>query len=196
MATIALFIARLLSIYSFVIWIRIMASWINPFPRPGSFTYYLACIVDPYLNTFRSSRFRAGMLDFSPIIGIGVLSVVQSVFEIYGTYGMMSLSLIVQLFISAFWSYGVSIFFTFGFILLVMKTIASFMNGSNFSMVMERMGTFTDPITNWVQRTFFKTRFVRKTTLNLITLAIFVVLYFAIRYLFNIAMHLAVRIPF
>lgn len=196
MATIALFIARLLSIYSFVIWIRIMASWINPFPRPGSFTYYLACIVDPYLNTFRSSRFRAGMLDFSPIIGIGVLSVVQSVFEIYGTYGMMSLSLIVQLFISAFWSYGVSIFFTFGFILLVMKTIASFMNGSSFSMVMERMGTFTDPITNWVQRTFFKTRFVRKTTLNLITLAIFVVLYFAIRYLFNIAMHLAVRIPF
>lgn len=196
MATIALFIARLLSIYSFVIWIRIMASWINPFPRPGSFTYYLACIVDPYLNTFRSSRFRAGMLDFSPIIGIGVLSVVQSVFEIYGTYGMMSLSLIVQLFISAFWSYGVSIFFTFGFILLVMKTIASFMNGSNFSMVMERMGTFTDPITNWVQRTFFKTRFVRKTTLNLITLAIFIVLYFAIRYLFNIAIHLAVRIPF
>ncbi len=196
MATIALFIARLLSIYSFVIWIRIMASWINPFPRPGSFTYYLACIVDPYLNTFRSSRFRAGMLDFSPIIGIGVLSVVQSVFEIYGTYGMMSLSLIVQLFISAFWSYGVSIFFTFGFILLVMKTIASFMNGSNFSMVMERMGTFTDPITNWVQRTFFKTRFVRKSTLNLITLAIFVVLYFAIRYLFNIAIHLAVRIPF
>ena len=196
MATIALFIARLLSIYSFVIWIRIMASWINPFPRPGSFTYYLACIVDPYLNTFRSSRFRAGMLDFSPIIGIGVLSVVQSVFEIYGTYGMMSLSLIVQLFISAFWSYGVSIFFTFGFILLVMKTIASFMNGSNFSMVMERMGTFTDPITNWVQKTFFKTRFVRKSTLNLITLAIFVVLYFAIRYLFNIAIHLAVRIPF
>ena len=196
MSTIALFIARLLSIYSFVIWIRIMASWINPFPRPGSFTYYLACIVDPYLNTFRSSRFRAGMLDFSPIIGIGVLSVVQSVFEIYGTYGMMSLSLIVQLFISAFWSYGVSIFFTFGFILLVMKTIASFMNGSNFSMVMERMGTFTDPITNWVQRTFFKTRFVRKSTLNLITLAIFVVLYFAIRYLFNIAIHLAVRIPF
>lgn len=196
MATIALFIARLLSIYSFVIWIRIMASWINPFPRPGSFTYYLACIVDPYLNTFRSSRFRAGMLDFSPIIGIGVLSVVQSVFEIYGTYGMMSLSLIVQLFISAFWSYGVSIFFTFGFILLVMKTIASFMNGSNFSMVMERMGTFTDPITNWVQRTFFRTRFVRKTTLNLITLAIFVVLYFATRYLFNIAIHLAVRIPF
>lgn len=196
MATIAIFIARLLSIYSFVIWIRIMASWINPFPRPGSFTYYLACIVDPYLNTFRSSRFRAGMLDFSPIIGIGVLSVVQSVFEIYGTYGMMSLSLIVQLFISAFWSYGVSIFFTFGFILLVMKTIASFMNGSNFSMVMERMGTFTDPITNWVQRTFFKTRFVRKSTLNLITLAIFIVLYFAIRYLFNIAIHLAVRIPF
>ena len=69
MTTLALFIARLLSIYSFVIWIRILASWINPFPQPGSFTYYLARIVDPYLNTFRSRRFRAGMLDFSPIKG-------------------------------------------------------------------------------------------------------------------------------
>lgn len=196
MTTIALFIARLLSIYSFVIWIRILASWMNPFPQPGTFTYYLARIVDPYLNTFRSSRFRAGMLDFSPIIGIGILSVVQSVFEIYGTYGMMSLSLIVQLFISAFWSYGISIFFTFGFILLVMKTIASFMSNSNFAMAMSRMDGFTDPITSWVRRTFFKTRFVRESTLNIITLLVFVVLYFTIRYVFNIAIHLAARIPF
>lgn len=196
MTTLALFIARLLSIYSFVIWIRILASWINPFPQPGSFTYYLARIVDPYLNTFRSRRFRAGMLDFSPIIGIGVLSVVQSVFEIYGTYGMMSLSLIVQLFISAFWSYGVSIFFTFGFILLVMKTIASFMRNSAFSMGMSRMGSFIDPVISWVRRTFFKTRFVRESTLNLISLLIFVVLYFALKYIFTVAIHLAVRIPF
>ena len=196
MTTLALFIARLLSIYSFVIWIRILASWINPFPQPGSFTYYLARIVDPYLNTFRSRRFRAGMLDFSPIIGIGVLSVVQSVFEIYGTYGMMSLSLIVQLFISAFWSYGVSIFFTFGFILLVIKTIASFMRNSAFSMGMSRMGSFIDPVISWVRRTFFKTRFVRESTLNLISLLIFVVLYFALKYIFTVAIHLAVRIPF
>ena len=112
MATIALFIARLLEIYSFIIWIRIMLSWINPFPAVGSFTYYLASIVDPYLNMFRSSRFRAGMLDFSPLIGIGLLTVVQSVFQIYGTYGMMTLSLIVMLFLNAFWSYGIQIFFT------------------------------------------------------------------------------------
>lgn len=196
MATIALFIARLLSIYSFIIWIRIMASWINPFPRAGSFTYYLAMIVDPYLDVFRFKQFRAGMLDFSPVIGIGVLAVVQSVFEIYGTYGMMSLSLIVMLFLSAFWNYGVQIFFTFGFIILVMKTIASFMSGSNFSMIMSRMGSFTDPINAWIRRTFFKTRFVRDTTLNIITLLVFVVIYFVSRYAFSLLYSLAARIPF
>ena len=196
MATIALFIARLLSIYSFIIWIRILVSWINPFPRVGSFTYYLARIVDPYLNMFRSRHFRAGMLDFSPIIGIGLLSVVQSVFQIYGTYGMMSLSLIVCLFISAFWSYGVSIFFTFGFILLVMKTIASFMTNSNFSVAMSRIGGFADPIAAWVQRTFFRNRYVKQSTVNLITLLIFIVLYFVLKYIFNFAYRMASRIPF
>lgn len=196
MATVALFIARLLSIYSFVIWIRILFSWVNPFPRVGSFTYYLAKLVDPYLNMFRSSHFRAGMLDFSPIIGIGLLAVVQSVFEIYGTFGYMTLSLIVRLFLSAFWNYGISIFFTFGFILLILKTIASFMSNSNFSMVMSRMSGFTDPISNWIRRTFFRTRFIKESTLNIITLIFFVVLYFALKFIFNTAYLLAARIPF
>ncbi len=194
--TIARFIARLLSIYSFVIWIRILSSWISPFPRYGSFLYYLSRIVDPYLNTFRSRLFRAGMIDFSPVLAIGVLSVVQSIFEIYGLYGAMSLSLILCLFINAFWSYGVSIFFTFGFVLLVLKTIASFMPSSGFSFAMQRITGFADPIAAWVRKTFFKMRFVRDTTVNIIALAIMGILYFALRYFFSLMYGFALRIPF
>lgn len=196
MATLALFIARLLNIYSFIIWIRILMSWVNPWPQRGTLTYFLAQMVDPYLNMFRSSKFRAGMLDFSPVIGIGVLSVVQSIFQIYGMYGRMSLSLIICLFISAFWAYAVQLFFTFGFILLIMKTIASFMPNSRFGYSMSRISGFADPITAWVRRTFFKNRYVKETTVNIITLVIFIVLYFVLRYCFNILYMLAARIPF
>ena len=33
------FLARVLSLYSFFIWIRIFLSWVNPFPREGSLTW-------------------------------------------------------------------------------------------------------------------------------------------------------------
>ena len=50
----ALFLSRLLALYSFIIWVRIFLSWISPYPQPGSFTYYIAKAVDPYLSLFRS----------------------------------------------------------------------------------------------------------------------------------------------
>ena len=52
----ALFFSRLIALYSFLIWIRIFISWVVPYPRPGSFTYYLGRIVDPYLGLFRSEK--------------------------------------------------------------------------------------------------------------------------------------------
>ena len=137
-----------------------------------------------------------GMLDFSPVIGIGLLSVVQSIFQIYGIYGRMTLSLIVCLFIQAFWSYGLSIFFTFGFILLVMKTIASFTPNSAFGMAMGRVSGFTEPLTDWIRRTFFRSRFAKESTVSLISLLIFAVLYFVCRYCFGLLYSLALRIPF
>ena len=81
MLDMANFLARLISLYSFFIWIRIFLSWINPFPREGSLTYYFALIVDPFLNLFRSKHFRVGILDLSPIFAIAVLSLVQSLLK-------------------------------------------------------------------------------------------------------------------
>ena len=122
MAQLAMFIARVLDLYSFIIMMRILMSWINPYPQPGTFTWYVGRLTDPFLNAFRSRHLCIGMLDFSPMIAIGLLEVVKSVFQIYGTIGRMSLSLILQLFISAFWSYGVQYFFTLIFSMLAVKT--------------------------------------------------------------------------
>lgn len=197
MAQAALFISRMLQVYSFLIWIRILFSWISPYPQPGSISYYLASIVDPFLNMFRSSRMRVGMFDFSPLIAIGLLTVVQSVFNIYGLYGTMTLSLIVSLFIQAFWSYGVSIFFTIAIFMLIMITIASFMKGGQFKFAMSNIARSAfGGLSSRIQRTFFKTRIVRDSTMSIIMLVLFVGLYFASRYLFILLLQLAARIPF
>ena len=197
MAQFALFIARMLEIYSFIIWIRILFSWISPYSRPGSFSYYLGMLVDPYLNLFRTSKLRVGMLDFSPLFAIGLLSVVQSVFNIYGFYGRITLSLIVQLFIQAFWAYGLQVFFSIGFIMLVMTTIASFMRQGRFKFAMSQIGsTVFGPMEAWIQRTFFRNRIVKATTMNLLLCVVYIVLYFGCKYLLVLLLNLAMRIPF
>ncbi len=188
---ISLFAARLIELYSFLIWIRIIMSWFRPYPRPGSFTYYIARAVDPYLGLFRSDKARIGMLDFSPIIAIGVLAVVQSLLAVYGSFGFLTLGIILAQIISAIWSYGISIFLFFSIIILIFRTIAAFTHSpSLYSMY----GQFSDPISNMVRKCF-TTRIPRDSTIALISLAINIALYFVLKQAFMILADFALRLP-
>ncbi len=195
MATVALFISRLIGLYLMLIWIRIIFSWFSPYPRPGSFTYFLSMLVDPYLDMFRTKFLRMGFFDFSPLIGIGVLEVVRSIFTIYGTYGVMRLSFIVQLFIEMFWSYGISLFFIMFGLFLLLRTIGSFMPGTRFQM---NMNALTGSIENMERRFFrmlFPNRIVRDSTMNVVFCFLTVGLYILCRYLFLLLLQFASRIP-
>lgn len=195
MATVALFISRLIGLYLMLIWIRIIFSWFSPYPRPGSFTYFLSMLVDPYLDMFRTKFLRMGFFDFSPLIGIGVLEVVRSIFTIYGTYGVMRLSFIVQLFIEMFWSYGISLFFIMFGLFLLLRTIGSFMPGTRFQM---NMNALTGSIENMERRFFrmlFPNRIVRDSTMNVVFCFLTVGLYILCRYLLLLLLQFASRIP-
>lgn len=68
-----------LQIYSALLFIRILLSWfpnINWFDPPFSI---LSQLTDPYLNIFRSFIPPLGGLDFSPLLAILLLQVVQQV---------------------------------------------------------------------------------------------------------------------
>ena len=190
--SISLFLARLLEIYSFLIWIRIIMSWFRPYPRPGSFTYYIARAVDPFLNLFRSSKARIGMLDCSPIIAIGLLSVVQTLLSVYGRFGFLTFGIILANIIIAFWTYGVSIFLFFSILLLIFRTIAAFTHNP---MMYGMSGQFSDPISNMVRRCF-TTRIPRDSTIAIISLAINIALYFVLKRAFIILANLALELPF
>ncbi len=189
--SISLFFARLLEIYSFLIWIRIIVSWVRPYPRPGSFSYYMARIVDPYLSLFRSSKAQMGMLDFSPVFAVGVLAVVQSLLSVYGNFGFLTLGIILANIIYAFWAYGISIFLFFSIIMLIFRTIAAFTRNP---MMYSMYGQFSDPISNMVRRSFGN-RIPKDSTVALISLAINIALYFVLKRAFIILADLAMRIP-
>ena len=192
LAQIAGFTARLISLYSFFIWIRIIMSWFNPWPREGSITWYFAKLVDPYLNLFRSKKFVIGYFDFSPLLAVGLLAVIQSLLNIYSVFQVMTLSLVIQMMLSAFWTYALSLLLIILIILLAIRTIGAFMHSYGLS----GMNAVTENIIRKAQNLFFPNRIVNETTLCVITLAIAVLAWFASRWLIGFLIALAARIPF
>lgn len=187
----AAFLSRLISLYSFFIWLRIIMSWFNPYPRQGSISWYFSRMVDPYLNLFRSRRFIIGYFDFSPLFAIALLSVAQSLLEVFAMTGYMSLSLVIIYLLQAFWSYGLSVLLIILIILLAIRTIASFTHSPGLS----RMNGVTENIIRKVQMLFFPHRIAKESTIAIIALVIAVLAYFACRYLIILLMNLAFRIP-
>ncbi len=190
----ALFFSRLIALYSFLIWIRIFISWVVPYPRPGSFTYYLGRIVDPYLNMFRSDKARIGVLDFSPIIAIGILAVFQSILQVFGTFGTLTFGYILAVIIQAIWSYGISIFLWIAIISLIISTIASFSSNPMMYSMSNNMSVM--PWLKEMVRKSFGARIVREWVVNAITLIITLLMYFVGKNIFMLLSNIALRIPF
>ena len=190
----ALFLARLLNVYSILIWVRIILSWIFPNPSRQNWIYWMGRLVDPYLGAFKSNKSVIGRLDFSPIIAIGVLSIVESILQYDGYYGTITLSMFLYVFLAAFWNYGLSIYFWILFFALVFKTIASFSRNPQMWGMAEGIGSAARPVTDFV-RSFAKNRILSEKTVNVISLILVLVVWFMVKYLVGWLGTLVLRIP-
>ncbi|MFP3916354.1 YggT family protein [Lysinibacillus telephonicus] len=69
-------ISMIFSIYSFMLIIYILMSWV-PAAQSSGFGRLLAKFCEPYLGFFRKFIPPIGMIDFSPIIAILLLSFIE-----------------------------------------------------------------------------------------------------------------------
>lgn len=184
------FASRLLQLYSFLIWIRIIMSWFVRYPRQGSFSYYLNVIVDPYLNLFRSKNARIGMLDFSPVFAIGVISVVASLLKVFSIYGYLTLGIILAYVVQGLWNYAIAVYLWIVIFQLIMKLISAFTGNSRLNYAF----TEPSPIEKLVRGCFSKT-IPRDTTVYIITLVINIALYFICKRLFSVIAWYALQLP-
>ena len=190
----SLFLARLLNVYSILIWVRIILSWIFPNPSRQNWIYWIGRIVDPYLKAFQNKTSVIGRLDFSPILAVGTLYVLESILQYYGYYGTITLSMFLYVFLAAFWNYGLSIYFWILFFALVFKTIASFSRSPQMWGMADGIGSAARPVTDFV-RSFAKNRILSERTVNLISLALVLVIWFMVKYLVGWLGTLVLRIP-
>jgi len=194
MAQVFYFISVLLNIYILIIFIRIILTWFPGFGNGGVIDF-LSGITDPYLNWFRRFSFlRIGFLDLSPILALGVLSLVGRIVSMLARYGRISLGIVLALALQAVWA---AVSFVIGFLILVLilRLIAYSLrqNGSNpFWNIIE---TISNPVLYRINRLFFRDRIIKFITALLVSIIGLVIIYAALRVLFAFIFAALVRLP-
>ena len=98
-------VRQLINVYLFLCFIKILLSWV-PSAAYSSFGRMLSSICDPYLNWFRRFRFtRIGMVDFSPVLSLGILSIAAQLITSLLTTGTISLWGLCVSIIELLWSF-------------------------------------------------------------------------------------------
>ncbi len=128
-------------IYSYLCIAYILMSWLNP-TRGG----FLDEVCGPFMNWFRRFKFtQIGMLDFSPILALGALSLLSQVFyQISATHSFSLLGIIFAV-VQIIWSFFAFIL-NFMIIILLIRLILDFSStyrNGNFTAMLDR---FLSPI--------------------------------------------------
>jgi len=146
-------LSTLITAYSFVCLVRIVLSW-APHIEYSSFGRLLASLCDPFLNWFRRFPFaRVGMVDFSPILALGALSVGSMIFSTIATTGQISLGIILASLLQVVWSFF-SFLLNIFIIFLAIRLVYDFMNRYGYSQFWTMMDRFLNPPISYVTRLF------------------------------------------
>lgn len=194
---IASFAAALISLYSLLIWIRIILTWVR-LPnqsRENPLTHYLSKIVDPYLSWFKGiTALKRSNLDLTPLVAVAVLSVVQSVLRLFGSYGKITLSMILALILNTFWSFLISPILWFIMALLAIRLYFCYKRGPNTLAYIRMLDSLVSGVMNWVQRLLYKDKAIHDRQLVLSSLIFFIAVYFASSALLKLAVTALMRL--
>ena len=189
-------VAGALSLYTLLCFIYILLSWF-PGARFTKFGKVISSLCEPYMNFFSKLGFlRIGNIDFSPIISLGLLSVLSSIVAgIQGT-GRIYFGGIIATIIYMLWNILTSILSIFillifirWIVLLIHKGYTSYESGWN------QVDMMISKIAYKVASTFTKKTVSYQTAL-LITWISFVVIIVAGRFVINVLVNLCYKIPF
>jgi len=183
----------LVSIYMLIIFVRIILTWFSGMGE-DRVPEILSKVTDPYLDWFRRfPALRVGYLDLSPIVALGVLSLINRVLSTLAAYGIISIGIILALVLQAAWG-AVSFFLGFLIVILILRLIAHLLRlGSNsFWYIIE---SISRPVTYRINRLIFKDRIVNLTTGIITSLAMLVAVCLVLNIVVFIVSRLLVRLP-
>ncbi|HKL58656.1 MAG TPA: YggT family protein [Sphaerochaeta sp.] len=196
---IASFLAALISLYSLLIWLRIILTWIR-IPGQGGenpLSHYLGKIVDPYLAWFKGiSTLKRSNLDLTPLIALAVLSVVQSVLRLFGSYGKITVGMVFALILSTLWSFLLSPILWFIMALLGVRLYFCYKRGPSTLAYIKMLDSLVGGVLNWVQSLFYKNKTINDRQLVITSLIFFVLVYLGSSALLRLLMAAFAKLSF
>ena len=180
-------ISKLIGFYSMIIWVRIMLTWL-PSQRfaygnqDGPFISIIKSICDPFLNIFKSSKTMAGRLDFSPLLALMSLNVLQSIFTILAQTGRITIGLVIALVVQGLWRY----FFSYILFLLCIALGLRYIYGRKpYDQRAQSFLRVIDPIVakpvNFVAKLFYPKKAVSDQQYVLTALIFYIAVYIGIK---------------
>lgn len=195
-STILSILSAIITLYTLLCFADIIMTWI-PGAKFTKFGKFISSCCDPYMNFF--SKFgwlRIGNIDFSPIISIGILSLVSSILGGIQSTGRIYFGGILATIIYMIWNVFLSLLGIF-FILVVVRWIVLLVNHgrTSFDSGWNQLDQVLNKITYKVAGTFTKSSMSYQKSL-LITWISFLVIMVAGRFLIAILCNLCNSLPF
>jgi YggT family protein len=145
------------TIYMMLIFVRVAITWFGG-NWYGGIPEAIGRITDPYLNWFRRfSGLRVGLLDLSPLLALGILSLLSRVFSFIAGSGAITLGIILAMLLQTIW--GVVSFFLGFFIIVLILYLIALLAGLNTSgFFWHVVETISSPVLYRINRIFFKNK--------------------------------------
>jgi YggT family protein len=188
------FLSFLLNIYMMIIFVRIILTWFSGMGT-GRLQEILAVITDPYLNWFRRfDALRVGFLDLTPIVALGVLSLVNRIFTILARYGTIRIGIILAIAVEVLWG-AISFFFGFLIIILILRFIAYLTRQSSANHFWRVVDMISQPVVFRINRFIFRGGIMSLGTAIALSLAVLVGGYVILRIAVFIVIGLLANLP-
>lgn len=176
-------VRQIINVYLFLCFVKILLSWV-PSAAYSSFGRMLSSICDPYLNWFRRFRFtRIGMVDFSPILSLGILSITAQLITSLLATGTISLWAVFVSIIQLIWSF-VGFVFNLLIIFLIVRLVYDIFGSSSSSPFWYNLDRFLSPVIAKVTG-FFPQKPLQYRTRLILTILIILLLRIALGLFFG-----------
>jgi len=178
-------LAAAISIYSLIIFLRIIFSWFQGLVS-GKPAEIIKKITDPYLDWWRGKlNLRVGIMDFSVIAGIMFLYLLQNIFNKLASAGTVTLGSILAMLLLSVWSV-ISFIGGFCIVVIILRIIAYLTKRNVYGQFWSAVDSISKPIIYKINRIIFGNKIVNYLLSMVIPAALIAVLLFAGRILINL----------
>ncbi len=189
----------MLSIYNIMILVRIITSWIQPVRpvRTNGVLDIIARFTDPFLNIFRKVKFlRFQRFDFSVLLALMTISILQNIINTYYTTGQMSVGFVLAIILNSIWGSFFSILLGIIVILLIIRLVLSYKRTPNTTQYIMMLNQWLQKVLDLVHTSIFSGKAVSDRTLLYTATILSILLYVALMYLIRIAVQYLAGLPF